>query len=368
MKRRIVAIVPAYNEAAGIAATVAALGQQWAPRIDQIIVVPNNCTDTTAQEAAAAGATVLEFPGHNPHKKAGALNWALDVVLPHLADDDMVLITDADSVLEPDFTAHAGRALLRPTINPHRVDGKRRPPVGAACAQFRTAREPVGYLARCQRMEYERFARQVNRRGDNALVLSGVATMFLVGAIRHVTAERGHALPGYPGEFYHRDTATEDIELTFAFRALGYRPMAPAGAKAQTDIMPTRRALGDQRLRWQRGMLDSLRLYGLNRLTASDAVKQAGIYVGSLLGPAYLLFLGFVLATTGSVPFSWTWAPITVVFIAERVWTVRSNPWRDVLLAAALIPEWLYEQWRSGVYWAAAYKTVRGARREWINA
>lgn len=368
MTRRIVAIVPAYNEASTIAATVAGLREQWAPRLTDIVVVPNNCTDDTARQAHAAGATVLEYPGRNPHKKAGALNWALGQILPWLGDEDMVLVTDADSVLERDFTQHAVRALLRPNLNPHRADGKHRPPVGAACAQFRTAREPGGLLARVQRNEYERFARQVARRGDNALVLSGVATMFLVGAIRHVTAERGHRLPGHPGEFYHRDTATEDIELTFAFRALGYRPMAPAGARAQTDIMSTRRALGDQRLRWQRGMLDSLRLYGITRTTAVDALKQVGIYLGSLAAPAYLAFLAFVAATTGHVPFSWSWAPVTVVFIAERVWTVRKNPWRDVLLAAALIPEWAYEQWRSGVYWLAAYKTLRGTRREWINA
>lgn len=368
MKRRIIAIVPAYNEAASIAATVAGLREQWAPALDDIVVVPNNCSDATAAEARAAGATVLEYPGRNPHKKAGALNWALGRIVPYLADDDMVLVTDADSILDRDFTQHAVRALLRPTLTPHRADRKRRPPVGAACAQFRTAREPAGLLARVQRNEYERFARQVNRRGDNALVLSGVATVFLVGAIRHVTAERGHRLPGHPGEFYHRDTATEDIELTFAFRALGYRPMAPAGARAQTDIMPTRRALADQRLRWQRGMLDSLRLYGITRATAVDAAKQVGIYLGSLAAPAYLAFLAYVTATTGHVPFSWTWAPITVVFVAERVWTVRANPWRDLLLAASLLPEWAYEQWRSAVYWRAFYKTVRGTRREWINA
>ncbi|MFC7276261.1 glycosyltransferase [Paractinoplanes rhizophilus] len=368
MKRRVIAVVPAYNEAGTIAATVAALRRQWAPGLDDIVVVPNNCSDATAAEARNAGATVLEYPGHNPHKKAGALNWALGRILPYLADGDMVLITDADSVLDPDFTAHAARALLRPAVARHRDGVRPRRPVGAACAQFRTARDPGGLLARVQRNEYERFARQVARRGDNALVLSGVATMFLVAAIRHVTAERGRSLPGYPGEFYHRDTATEDIELTFAFRALGYRPMAPAGARAQTDIMPTRRALHDQRLRWQRGMLDSLRLYGLTRATAVDALKQAGIYLGSLAAPAYLAFLGFVLATTGTVPFSWTWAPVTVVFVAERVWTVRANPVLDRLLAAALIPEWVYEQWRSGVYWRALWKTLRGSRREWINA
>jgi biofilm PGA synthesis N-glycosyltransferase PgaC len=52
----------------------------------------------------------------------------------------------------------------------------------------------------------------------------------------------------------------------------------------------------------------------------------------------------------------------------ERVWTVRANRASDLLLAAALIPEWAYEQWRSAVYWLAAWKTVRGTRREWINA
>lgn len=366
--RRVIAIVPAYNEAASIAATVAALRRQWCPRLDDIIVVPNNCTDDTAGVAAAAGATVMPFPGANPHKKAGALNWAISELLPTLDGDDLVLVTDADSVLDVDFTQHASRALLRPDVRGHRIDGKRRRPVGAACACFRTAQEPAGLLARVQRNEYERFTRQIGRKGDNALVLSGVATMFTVSAIRRITAARGYDLPGYPGEFYHRDTATEDIELTFAFRALGYRPMAPAAARAETDIMPTWKALKDQRLRWQRGMLDSLLLYGLTRATAADLARQVGIYAGSLLAPAYLVFIALILATTGSVPFSWAWAPISLIFVAERVWTVRRNRTSDLVLAAAIVPEWAYEQWRSAVYWLAVWKTVRGSRREWINA
>ncbi|MEJ3744285.1 glycosyltransferase family 2 protein [Actinomycetes bacterium KLBMP 9797] len=366
--RRIVAVVPAYNEAATIAHTIAALRQQWAPRIDEIVVVPNNCTDDTAGEAARAGATVMEYPGHNPHKKAGALNWSINRLLPMLRDIDFVLVTDADSKLDPDFTQHATRALLRPSIRGHRRRGRPGSPVGAACASFRTELEPSGLLARLQRNEYERFAGQVARRGDKALVLSGVATMFEVSAIKHVISERGQLLPGYGGEFYHRDTATEDIELTFAFRALGYRPMAPASARALTDIMPSRKALRDQRLRWQRGMLDSLRLYGVTRATVGDLARQVGIYGGSLLAPAYLVFLAVVARSYGSVPFSAQWLPLTVLFVAERVWTVRRNRGLDVVMAALLLPEWCYEQWRAGVYWLAMWKTIRGARREWINA
>ena len=364
---RIIAVVPAYNEAASIAATVQALRRQWAPKLDDIIVVPNNCTDGTADVARDAGATVLEFPGPNPHKKAGALNWAINVLLPGLRDDDQVLVTDADSVLDADFTQHARRALLRPHLNGHRASKRQRPPVGAVCACFRTDLAPSGLLARLQRNEYERFARQIGRAGDNALVLSGVATLFDVSAIRKVIAARGAELPGYPGEFYHRDTATEDIELTFAFRALGYRPMAPAAARAKTDIMPTWRALKDQRLRWQRGMLDSLRIYGVTNATGMDLARQGFIYLGSLAAPAYLAFLLVATLVYGTVPFSWSWMPLSLLFVAERVWTVRRNRPSDLLLAAILIPEWAYEQWRSGVYWLAIWKTVRGHSRVWIN-
>lgn len=363
-----IAVVPAYNEAAGIAATVTALREQWAPKLDEIIVVPNNCTDNTSEVARLAGATVLEFPGPNPHKKAGALNWAIARLLPDLEDDDQILVTDADSVLDPDFTQHARRALLRPHLAGHRMSGRRRPPVGAACACFRTELAPNGLLARLQRNEYERFARQIGRSGDNALVLSGVASLFEVSALRRVLAARGKELPGYPGELYHRDTATEDIELTFAFRSLGYRPMAPANARALTDIMPTWKALKDQRLRWQRGMLDSLRLYGLTRATGMDLMRQLGIYLGSMMAPVYLLFLAFYVTVFGTVPFSWKWAPLTLLFIFERVWTVRRNRPTDMLLAGLLFPEWAYEQWRSIVYWVAVWKTIRGSSREWINA
>ncbi|MEU7876438.1 glycosyltransferase family 2 protein [Dactylosporangium sp. NPDC049140] len=361
---RIVALVPAYNEAATIGATIEALRRQWAPRIDRIVVVPNNCTDNTAAVAAAAGVEVREYPGHNPHKKAGALNWAIRNLLPDLADDDFLLVTDADSILHPDFTQHAIRALTKP-----RRGHRWRRPIGAACASFHTSRDGRSLLDRLQRNEYARFARQVARRMDKALVLSGVATLFQVRLIRDVLIARGEGrLPGYPAELYHRDTATEDIELTFAVQALGYRPVAPAKATATTDSMPTWKALKDQRLRWQRGMLDSLRLYGVNRRTSGNWLRQAGIYFGSLLGPAYVAFLAVFAAATGGLPFDPRWLPLTLLFVLERVWTVRQGRPGDVLLAALLLPEWVYEQWRSGVYWLAAWKTVRGANREWINA
>jgi len=57
---RNLAIVPAYNEADAIAATIAAL-RQWASDFD-VLVIDDGSSDATAARARAAGATVLPMP------------------------------------------------------------------------------------------------------------------------------------------------------------------------------------------------------------------------------------------------------------------------------------------------------------------
>jgi glycosyltransferase involved in cell wall biosynthesis len=57
---RNLAIVPAYNEAEAIAATIAAIGRS-APDFD-VLVVDDGSTDSTAERAREAGASVLRLP------------------------------------------------------------------------------------------------------------------------------------------------------------------------------------------------------------------------------------------------------------------------------------------------------------------
>jgi glycosyltransferase involved in cell wall biosynthesis len=57
---RNLAIVPAYNEAEAIGATIAAIGRQ-APGFD-VLVIDDGSLDATAAEASAAGAEVLRMP------------------------------------------------------------------------------------------------------------------------------------------------------------------------------------------------------------------------------------------------------------------------------------------------------------------
>lgn len=54
------AIVPAYNEAESIVATIDSISR-WAPNFD-VLVVDDGSTDTTAERARASGATVLQLP------------------------------------------------------------------------------------------------------------------------------------------------------------------------------------------------------------------------------------------------------------------------------------------------------------------
>ncbi|HEY9356627.1 MAG TPA: glycosyltransferase, partial [Arthrobacter sp.] len=88
----ITVLIPAHNEAAGIGETLKSLKSQ-SRRPDRVIVVADNCTDTTEEIAHSEGAEVLRTAG-NSDKKAGALNFALSGLLPDAEPEDMILIQD----------------------------------------------------------------------------------------------------------------------------------------------------------------------------------------------------------------------------------------------------------------------------------
>ena len=114
-------LVPAHNEAQGIAATLTSLtAQSRSP--ERIIVVADNCTDDTVAIARRCGAEVIESVD-NVHKKAGALNQALARILPTQGENDLVMVMDADTVL-----VH---------LNPKQTDERVSPPsLGAEIATF----------------------------------------------------------------------------------------------------------------------------------------------------------------------------------------------------------------------------------------
>ncbi|HVL89121.1 MAG TPA: glycosyltransferase family 2 protein [Actinomycetota bacterium] len=101
---RVVAIVPAYQEAGRVAPAVTALKEFC----DRIIVVDDGSTDATADEAAAAGARVIRSSRNRG--KGSALAAGIRAAG---ADAQVLLLADADLA----SSASTLRALLRPVVD-----------------------------------------------------------------------------------------------------------------------------------------------------------------------------------------------------------------------------------------------------------
>ncbi|MEV5610298.1 glycosyltransferase family 2 protein [Streptomyces sp. NPDC052225] len=317
----LVAVIPAHDEQDRIGIALAGLRQQTV-RPDRTVVVADNCTDATEELARAAGAEVFVTES-NRHKKAGALNQALATLLPALADDDAVLVTDADCSLDPEFLAVA---------LDHVALG-----YGGVGGVFR-GDEGGGFVGHLQRNEFARYARDVARLDGKCLVLTGTAAVFPVRVLREISAARLAAtLPTGDGAggVYDTTVLTEDNELTFAVKHLGYDVISPAACTLVTEVMPTWRALWRQRLRWKRGAVENCFQYGLTRVTWRYWGRQLLTFLGVLVTFVYLSTLVWALST-GGLHMQLFWLAITGVFVVERVVTVRLRGWRQMLVAASM--------------------------------
>ena len=351
---RVVALVPAHNEEAVIADALASLKRQTV-RPERVVVVADNCTDGTARRARRAGADVIRSV-QNDHRKAGALNQALRQVLPTLADDDVVLVMDADSVIADDWVEVALSTLDRPGV-------------GAVGGIFYGQRG-AGFIGLLQRMEYVRYARQLARRANSrAFVLTGTATAFTARTMREVgEARRTGRVPGGtaggPVVYYHEQNITEDSELTLAVKTLGYQCLSPMGCWVSTEVMPTWRALWRQRLRWQRGALENLRAFGLTRVTLPYAARQAWSLVELLFFVLYLALTAWS-AATETLRFSPLWLVVGAIFVVERVVSVRRAGPLAVLVALSMFVELGYGLFKHAVNLKCLFDISRGRAAVW---
>jgi biofilm PGA synthesis N-glycosyltransferase PgaC len=359
----ITVLIPAHNEESCISETLASLLSQSVPP-RRVVVVADNCTDATVRLAREAGVDVHETVD-NAHKKAGGLNQALREVLPGLGDNDCVMVMDADTTLDPGFLEGATARLTHDRAL-------------MAVGGLFYGEDGAGLIGQFQRNEYTRYQRDLRRRRGRVFVLTGTASVFRPRALRAVADERGHNLPGVPGDVYDTVALTEDNELTIALKSLGALMISPAECTVVTEVMPGWRALWNQRLRWQRGALENLGAYGLRPQTFRYWMQQLGIGYGVIALGAYLaLILLMVLATT-----TWVWFPfwigVGLVFTLERVVTVWRGGWKARLLGLSLFPELFYAMFLNVVYvkgvwdlslarqatWKHVVQTGSGARME----
>jgi cellulose synthase/poly-beta-1,6-N-acetylglucosamine synthase-like glycosyltransferase len=221
-------LVPAYNEEAGIEATVRSLIASTHPYL-QIIVVDDGSTDRTAELAEGIGdprVTVIRQPNSG---KAAALNNGLARAM-----HDIVVMVDADTVFEPD----AVYQLIQPLANPE---------VGAVSGNTKVGNRHR-LLARWQHLEYV-FGFNLDRR-----MLEVLKCMPTVpGAIG---AFRWRALIDVGG--VSEDTLAEDTDLTMALWRAGWQVVYEETAIAWTEVPTSLPQLWRQRYRWCYGTLQSV--------------------------------------------------------------------------------------------------------------
>ncbi len=225
MSRRVVAVVPARDEAGRVGDTVRAL--RAIAEVGEVVVVDDGSVDATAAEALEAGAAVLRL--RRPLGKGGALEGALRRLPPA----DVWLFADADlgssaaelgAVLEPVL---AGRADVAVAVFPP-ADG------GGFGTVKRFAAGAIGLLTGFRPTEPLSGQRALTAAAlDACRPLSrgfGVETAMTVDALRaglrltEVRTRLGHRPTGRDlSGFVHRGRQGLDIALAVLPRAVGLR-------------------------------------------------------------------------------------------------------------------------------------------------
>jgi cellulose synthase/poly-beta-1,6-N-acetylglucosamine synthase-like glycosyltransferase len=355
---RVVVVVPAHNEAEQLPGTIAALRQQT--RIpDEIIVVSDNSTDNTVGVARSLRVTVM-VTVNNKARKAGAINQVLSRILSAELPDFYILVMDADTELSAQWIETAARELAG---NPRAAVGGTYLglPVRSDLDAGLASRVRQGVVRQLQLNEFERASRLQGRKHRTSVwCLSGTGTMARASMLRAIASERGRSLPGRHGEIYDSGSSTEDFEITLACRTLGYQCVIPKGCDSHTEVMPTIRAWFKQRLRWQFGTLESLLEYGFNRVTWGwkGWARQVMFHLRFLAQFLLWFMLADALMTSGA-----TFPPVVIaclaVVYAERLISVWGTGWRGRLLAALVVPEFLYGVSEGAYLVASIWKIVR---------
>lgn len=345
----ITCLIPAHNEEHRVATAIASIKGQ----VDRVIVVADNCTDGTVAVAQAAGAEVFVTSG-NTHKKAGALNQALANLLPSSDSRDFFFMLDADSEVNSTFVSEA-------------LSVFRDPKVGAVGGIFYG--EPGhGLIGQFQRNEFVRYSNDVAYRRYRAMVVTGTAAMFRASVLAQVAAARiDGRLPRTddPAAVGVYDTAalTEDNELTLAIKTLGNECVSPPTCLVRTEVMPTWKTLWRQRYRWMRGAIENLTAYGFTPVTRKYWTQQASLFVGAIALGLYWLYFALVIIL-GQLAASW-WLVLTIVFIAERVYTVRKAGKKGMFVAFWIYPEIAYDMFILATFIWAALGAVLGRNQDW---
>ncbi|WP_307812942.1 glycosyltransferase [Micromonospora coerulea] len=221
-------IVPAYNEQAGIVATVRSLVANDHRDIE-VIVVDDGSTDGTADLVDSLGLDGVRVIRKPNGGKAAALNTGL-----LYASHDIIVTVDADTVFEPD----AIRRLIEPFTDPR---------IGAVAGNVKVANRRR-LLGQWQHIEYV-IGFNLDRRFYE--MLGCIPTVpGAIGAFRRRALVSAGGMSG--------DTLAEDTDITMAILRAGWRVVYQDRARSWTEAPASVGDLWRQRYRWSYGTMQAM--------------------------------------------------------------------------------------------------------------
>ncbi|ONI83800.1 bi-functional transferase/deacetylase [Saccharothrix sp. ALI-22-I] len=226
-RQPVTVLVPAYNEEAGIEATLRTILASTADV--RVIVVDDGSTDRTSEVVRSLNLPGVELIRQVNAGKAAALNTGL-----RHCRTELVVMVDGDTVLEPDTVAE----LVEPFADPD---------VGAVSGNAKVGNRD-GLLGRWQHIEYV-IGFNLDRRMYDVMecmpTVPGAVGGFRLSALRQVG--------GVP-----EDTLAEDTDLTMALERAGWAVTYRESARAWTEAPSTLGQLWRQRYRWCYGTLQAM--------------------------------------------------------------------------------------------------------------
>ncbi len=231
---RLAVVIPAHNEEDGISECVRSVQRAQQPSAElSLIVIADNCTDSTATVAAEAGAEVWERTDLVDRGKGFALAFAFSRLLDD-PDVDAVLVVDADTDVADNFLVACESAFA----------------AGADAVQvaYHIQNPEASTRARLGRVAFLAF-NVLRPRGRNRFGLSA-------GILGNGWGMSRACLEAVP---YRARSVVEDLEHHIDLVQAGYRVEFLASSSVQAAVPDDDGAADTQRARWEGGRLRMIR-------------------------------------------------------------------------------------------------------------
>lgn len=332
----ITAIIPAHNEEAIITRAIASIKNH----VNKIVVACDNCTDNTRSIAIRAGANIVFNTVNNHHRKAGALNQALENYVNWSIKNQYLLIMDADTeVVAPKLWFTKAKSLIYPNrpkvcasirdMTPlQRHIYKIKHPLRFKTLTKDKAYDCVGsifqapqkldrdnYIEEGQRLEWLEY-RNKTERTKKVSVLTGTCSLISSEMLCKVQKLNGNQT------FYNEHSITEDFAMTVTLKECHARMISPSCCLCKTATKPDATSLIHQRRRWDLGALDLVFHHNIDEVTLPYIGQQIMLLFSNL---AYFLSLAMALLAIGqgTSTFKVSWILIFLIFDIDqtmRIW------------------------------------------------